>query len=153
MKKFLFLLSVLFLVSETSFGQTVSLEAIRNAESLGATAGPALACNAGKKLEKFELIASYLIGGQASNPKERKELFEFYAAEKLRTYNLQKKSPPSSCSEVLNSFSSLPIFKATVYKDGKVKMPDGKIITPKPLSSDKPRTNMVIKNSSVRKGR
>lgn len=152
MKKILFLLSLIFFCG-TAFGQTVSLEAIRNAESLGATAGPALACNAGKKLEQFELIASYLIGGQASNSKERKELFEFYAAEKLRTYNLQKKSPPTSCNEVLDSFSKLPIFKATVYKDGRVKMPDGKIITPKVMPSENTEKNTTKKKNTHGKGR
>lgn len=149
MKKILLLLSFIS-ASGTAFGQTVPLEAIRNAESLGATAGPALACNAGKRLEKFELIASYLIGGQVSDSKERKELFEFYAAEKLRTYNLQKKSPPSSCSEVLDSFSKLPIFKAIVYKNGDVKMPDGKVIKAKPLPS--PQKN-VKQKKSAKKGR
>ena len=132
----------------TVFGQQRTIKNMTDAEQLGAMAGVALACNAGNKLDDFELIASYLIGGQASTKTERTEAFKSYASEKLRTYNIQKKETPESCEEVLNHFYNLPIFGATVYKDGRVKMPDGKMITPKAQI-----TNTEPKKNEMKKGR
>lgn len=129
-----------------SFGQSRTIKNMTDAEQLGSMAGVALACNAGNKLDDFELIASYLIGGQAATDAERKEAFKAYASEKLRTYNIQKKETPASCEEVLEHFYALPIFGATVYKDGTIKMPDGKIIKPKTEApSPAPAKNIMKK--------
>ena len=107
-----------------------TVEGMTEAEQLGITAGTALACNAGGKLDDFELIASRIIANKSLTEKDEKEGYETYAIAKFNAYNTQRKNPQASCGEVLDSFTRLPIFKSVVYADGGVKMYDGSYLKP-----------------------
>ena len=111
------------------FARSTTLQNMTEAQQLGTWAGIALACNAGNRLDDFELIASRIIGNQATSDEERTTAFKEYASEKLRTYKLQKSKPASSCTQVLEHFDKLPIFRSVVYPDGSVKLPDGKVLS------------------------
>lgn len=119
---------------------TRTLDGINEAQQLGMTAGIALACNAGGKLDDFELIASRIIANKALTPEAEKEGYEEYAVSKFNAYNMQRKNPQASCGEVLDSFSRLPIFKSVVYADGGVKMYDGSYLKPlRPVTKPSPK--------------
>lgn len=122
-------LFLMFFLPLTAQGQT--LNGMNDAQQLGAMAGLALACNAGNRLDDFQLIASYIIANESATDAARKKAFNQYAEEKLRTYNLQRNMPKDDCKNILDTFYSLPIFGSTVYADGTVKFPDGKILKPK----------------------
>ena len=131
MKKIMFLLSVLLSLPHLCYAQ-LGINSMTDAQQLGAMAGVALACNAGSRLDDFELISSYIMGNSAVTDEERTHAFKEYATEKLRTYNLQRDYKPTPCPEVLT-----------------VKLPDGKIIKSKKNSQKKqtgnePRRNYMI---------
>ncbi len=148
MKKIMFLLSVLLSLPHLCYAQ-LGINSMTDAQQLGAMAGVALACNAGSRLDDFELISSYIMGNSAVTDEERTHAFKEYATEKLRTYNLQRDYKPTPCPEVLKHFYNLPIFASIIYSDGTVKLPDGKIIKSKKNSQKKqtgnePRRNYMI---------
>ena len=125
MKKiFIFLFLLPFAV------QAQTLSGMTDAQQLGTFAGLALACNAGNRLDDFQLIAGYIIANQATSEAQRKKAFEQFAEEKMRTYNMQRQEPRESCDVILKHFYNLPIFGATVYADGTVKFADGRILRP-----------------------
>lgn len=136
MRKLLFACLVMTLLPCGLRAQT--LNGMTDAQQLGAMAGLALACNAGNRLDDFQLIASYIIANESPTKAKRQAAFKAYAAEKLRTYNLQKEAPEEDCPAVLKKFYNLPIFGATVYKNGTVKFPDGKVLKA-PSDEDKKR--------------
>ena len=125
MKKIFFFL---FLFPFALHAQT--LNGMSDAQQLGTIAGLALACNAGNRLDDFQLISSYIIANQATSEAQRKKAFEQFAEEKMRTYNMQKAEPRESCKTILEHFYNMPIFGATVYADGTVKFSDGRILKP-----------------------
>lgn len=144
MKRIFFFLFVgLFALS--AHAQT--LNGMTDAQQLGSMAGLALACNAGSRLDDFQLIASYVIADSNPTEAKRQKAFKQFAAEKLRTYNLQKKAPVEECPAILKRFYNLPIFEVTIYRDGSVKFPDGKILKA-PSTQDVKRAEVVAKKKA-----
>lgn len=158
-KKGFFILVTIFLASMATSAYSASRTArgLTEAQQLGITAGLALACNAGSKLDDFELIASRIIANQAPTAKTEQEGYRGFAEWKLRAFKEQKESPQLSCGQVLDNFNALPIFSAIVYADGSVKMPDGKMLRPKrPVSKVNPskaqqKKASVSKENTVKK--
>lgn len=133
-------LSVLF--STSVWANSRTLNGINENEQLGMMAGLALACNAGGKLDDYELIASRILANSSQTDLEEKKAVRQYAQAKFKAYKEQKETPQAGCSEILESFEHLPIFKSVVYADGTLKMPDGKVLKPragaqKPISKKK----------------
>ena len=113
---------------------------LTEAQQLGITAGTALACNAGSKLDDFELIASRIIANKALTSEEEQKGYREFAESKLRAYNEQRHNPQESCGGVLDSFNHLPIFRSVVYADGGLKMYDGSYLKPlRPIKQNKPK--------------
>lgn len=132
MKKSLILGVLLASLSITSvYAQDRTLNGIKENEQLGMMAGLALACNAGAKLDDYELIAGRIVANQAQTDADEKKAIKEYAEAKFNAYQEQKQSPQATCGEVLETFNRLPIFKSVVYVDGTVKLPDGKILKPR----------------------
>jgi hypothetical protein len=121
---------ILFLSGTKVLAQR-TLTGTTETQQLGMAAGAALACGAGQELDDFELIASRIIANKAPSRQREIEELKIYAEEKLRTYNLQRQSPPTDCSTVLNSFKKMSIFSSTIYADGTVKLPDGSFLKPR----------------------
>ncbi|MBR5130163.1 MAG: hypothetical protein IKV03_02940 [Alphaproteobacteria bacterium] len=126
-----FTLGVLFL-SSSVFADSRTLKGINENEQLGMMAGLALACNAGGKLDDYELIASRIIANTSQTNLEQKKAERQYAEAKFKAYKEHKASPKAGCGEILESFSNLPIFRSVVYADGSVKTPDGKMLKTRP---------------------
>ncbi len=111
---------------------------LTEAQQLGITAGTALACNAGSRLDDFELIASRIIANKALTAEEEQKGYREFAESKLRAYNEQRNNPQETCGGVLDSFKHLPIFKSVVYADGGLKMYDGTYLKPlRPIKQNK----------------
>ena len=129
MKKILCLvLTALWIWPAEAYDRT--LEGMTEAQELGITAGLALACNAGAKLDDFELIASRLIANKALTAADEQKGYRQFAEEKFRAYNEQRNHPRESCGGVLDSFNRLPLFQSVVYADGGLKMYDGTYLKP-----------------------
>ena len=126
MCKVIFCLFLGWIISVPVFAQT--LNGMTDAQQLGAMAGLALACNAGNRLDDFQLISSYIIANENPTEEKRQKAFKAFAAEKLRTYNMQKDNPHEDCPTILKHFYNLDIFNCTVFSNGNVKFPDGKIL-------------------------
>ena len=101
------------------------------ANQLGSAAGAAYACNAGKVLEDFEVIASRLLANTAETAEDEQSLDEVYVEAKVRAIKVHKKEHPMSCQEILKRFKNMRIFKFIVYADGSIKMDDGTMMHPK----------------------
>lgn len=123
---------IVLCLSSSVWAGSRTLNGINENEQLGMMAGLALACNAGAKLDDYELIASRLLANTAQTNAEQKQAERQYAEAKFKAYKQHKSSPQASCGEILESFSSLPIFRSVVYADGSVKTPDGKVLKTRP---------------------
>lgn len=127
MKKLcLFVLFCMMTVTATAGSRTIN--GINDNEQLGMMAGLALACNAGGKLDDYELIASRILANTVQTDAEEKKAVQEYAQAKFKAYKEQKNTPQATCGEILDTFNHLPIFKSIVYANGTVKMPDGRIL-------------------------
>jgi len=115
--------------------------ALNLANQLGAAAGAAYACKAGKSLENYEVIASRLLANSVDTAEEERVLDEKYVEAKVEAIRLHEKEHPMPCKEVLKRFNSMKIFNFVVYADGSVKMDDGTMLHPKhpikPVSENK----------------
>ncbi|MBQ7413080.1 MAG: hypothetical protein IJV07_02250 [Alphaproteobacteria bacterium] len=128
MKKILFCLWILF--AGYAWAEDRTTEGLTEAQQLGITAGTALACNAGGKLDDFELIASRIIANKALTAEAEQQGYREYAESKFRAYSEQRSNPQESCGAVLDSFTHLPIFRSVVFADGGLKMYDGTYLKP-----------------------
>jgi len=99
-------------------------------EGLGIVAGQGLACNA-SKYDTFELLArAYLISKASSDAVQAQGMREYNSA-KVNTYVSKQMDGFFECSQIRRDFDNQLIFKSTLYGDGTIKTPDGKIITPR----------------------
>ncbi len=138
MKNIFWAVFFLMLVSSPAVAQRTD-EGLSVPEQLGITAGLAAACQAdADTLKNYELIASRLIANPAPTLDVEHAELKAYAQAKLNAMKDQKKKPQLSCREVLTRFKRQPLFGSVVYRDGTVKLPDGKIVKPKrPLKTKK----------------
>lgn len=104
---------------------------------LGRVAGQGLACKS-QKYHQFELLARALIVSKAANNElQNKGMIEFNTG-KANAFIEIEDSNFADCSDILPSFENQPIFKSVLYSDGRLKMYDGTIITPrKPYDASK----------------
>jgi len=129
MRLVIMLTMILFPVLVSAQNKPVQNSALAN--QLGSAAGAAYACNAGKSLEDFEVIASRLLANTAETAEDERSLDEVYVEAKVRAIKVHKKKHPMSCQEILKRFNNMRIFKFVVYADGSVKMDDGTMLHPK----------------------
>ncbi|MBO7245060.1 MAG: hypothetical protein J6V53_07285 [Alphaproteobacteria bacterium] len=134
-----FCVVISFLISTSVFANSRTMKGVSETEQLGISAGVALACKVDKEqLKNYEMIASRIISNPISSEKAEKEALRLYAQAKLKAYTEQKKQKLMNCAEVLARFEEQEIFNSVVYRDGTIKMPNGKVIKPKrPLKTKK----------------
>lgn len=99
-------------------------------KALGAVAGQALACNS-PKYDTFELLARAIMISKAPTDKMQADGMYTYNEAKANAYVSKQMDGFFECDRFNNVFSKQDIFKATLYRDGTIKMPDGNIITPR----------------------
>ncbi len=129
MKKIIFVLTALFAFNAVAQTPTkipqLSEIPDNSPAAFGTMAGVAYACKAGKKLQDFELIVSYLLVNSAPSKRMEKAFMQEYALAKKTAMEKQERNPPMPCSTFLKQFNSQKIFNSTVMSDGSVKTPDG----------------------------
>lgn len=127
------------LITTPSFATSRTMRGVSETEQLGISAGVALACKVDmEQLKNYEMIASRIIANPLKTDALEKEALRVYAQAKLKAYQEQKKQNLMNCSEVLDRFEEQEIFNSVIYKDGTIKMPNGKVIKPKrPLTKKK----------------
>ena len=130
MKKIIMLLLICMALPVQAMDGERTTEGLTEAQQLGITAGLALACNAGSKLDDFELIASRLIANKALTAEAEQKGYREFAEAKFNAYNEQRNDPKESCGAVLDSFNRLPLFRSVVFADGGLKMYDGTYLKP-----------------------
>ena len=122
------LTAFLLLVAFSATAKDVSY--LEEVQSLGAVAGQGLACNA-SKYDNFELLARAIMVSKAPSDAAQAEGMKAYNEYKATAFISKMRDGLSGCAEINNAFNQQSIFKATLYGDGTLKMPDGKIITPR----------------------
>ena len=123
--------SVLFAFLLFAFNATAKdVSYLEEVQSLGAVAGQGLACNA-SKYDSFELLARAIMVSKAPSDAAQAEGMKAYNEYKATAFISKMRDGLSGCAEINNAFNQQSIFKATLYGDGTIKMPDGKIITPR----------------------
>ncbi len=123
MKKNMYMILLSLMIAQPVWAQNI--KKMSDAEQLGMLAGWAMACGAEKKLEDFEIIASRLLANQSATDELEKHEVQVYTQAKWVALQQQKKGNLADCHEILEGFNNLPLFNATVYADGSVKLPDG----------------------------
>ena len=103
------------------------LEDVRN---LGYVSGEGLACGA-ERYPSYELIArAYLVSKARSDQEQTDGMYEYNKA-KATAYMEKRGDGYWGCEEVNRRFNNQKIFKSTLYKNGTIKLPDGKILKPR----------------------
>lgn len=97
---------------------------------LGTVCGQGLACKS-KKYHQFELLARAIVVGKATSDAQQKEGLQRYVAGKVDAFANMEAHNFSDCDMVLPSFENQTIFKSVLYSDGRLKFPDGTLITPR----------------------
>lgn len=116
------------------------------ARALGAVAGQGLACGS-SKYDTFELLARAIILTKSPNDALQDKALKIFTEEKADVFVAKQLDNFAGCDRIVDVFDAQDIFKATLYGDGTIKMPDGKILTPRnPYDA----SMIYDKNSNVR---
>ncbi|MBR5599337.1 MAG: hypothetical protein IKW39_04775 [Alphaproteobacteria bacterium] len=103
---------------------------IEDVKSFGYVAGEGLACGA-ERYPTYELIArTFLVSSAKSDEEQAKGMFEYNSA-KAEAYMSKKQDGLFGCNEINQRFNNQNIFNSKLYKNGKLKLPDGKVIIPR----------------------
>ena len=130
-KSMLFCAVMVLLFNLVAHADVRTAKGVPETEQLGLSAGVALACGVDRdQLKNYEMIASRLIVNPLKTDVAEKEALNAYAKAKLKAFKEQKQRNLIPCADVLKRFENQEIFKAVVYRDGTVKMPNGKVIKP-----------------------
>jgi len=100
------------------------------ARALGAIAGQGLACGSAK-YDTFELLARAIILTKAPNDELMDKGLKIFTEEKADVFVSKQLDNFADCANIVSRFDAQDIFKITLYGDGTLKMPDGKILTPR----------------------
>lgn len=135
---------LVFLVLATPVSAQMAYE--DEARALGAVAGQGLACGS-SKYDTFELLARAIILTKSPNDSLQSKALKIFTEEKADVFVSKQLDNFADCGRIVERFDAQDIFKATLYADGTVKMPDGQILTPR-----QPYDASMIydKNSNVR---
>lgn len=103
---------------------------IEEVRALGAIAGQGLACGSAK-YDTFELLARAILLTKSPSDKLQSDAIYAYSEEKANAYISKEMDGFYDCAAINRRFDKQDIFKAVLYGDGTIKMPDGQILTPR----------------------
>ena len=96
----------------------------------GQVSGIGLACNA-KYYPAYETIVRAYLLSAARSDEEQAQGMQVFNDAKVEAFLDKEDSDLLDCDELRDRFDSQVILKTKLYKDGTLKMPDGKIIRPR----------------------
>ena len=126
MKKFLLLCSVF-----ASFASAVSAQMpyMEEVKALGTVSGQGMACGS-SRYTTFEMLARAIMLTKAPDLETMNEAMYAYNQAKANAYMSKQMDGFYECPLIVRRFDNQDIFNITLYADGSLKMPDGKIIKP-----------------------
>lgn len=127
MKKIALLIAMLLSLSPDVRAQMPYIEEVK---ALGAVAGQGLACGS-SKYDTFEMLARAILLSKSPSDKLQNEAIYAYSEAKANSYISKQMDGFYECTQIIRRFDQQEIFKAVLYADGTLKMPDGEIITPR----------------------
>lgn len=120
-------LAIILLLGALSVAKADYIEDVKN---LGYASGEGLACGA-SRYKSYELVArAYLVSSARSDSEQAEGMYAYNTA-KARAYMKKRADGLLGCSEINARFDKQKIFNTKLYKNGTLKMPDGKIIKPR----------------------
>lgn len=137
MKKILFYAVLFFGVTESCLAATKQPTYQEEMYILGAISGEGLACKS-QKYHKFELLARAMVVSKAANAEMEEEGLRSFSEGKVNAFVAMEEKGFADCQAILEQFDNQKIFKSTLYSDGRIKLYDGTMITPrKPYDASK----------------
>lgn len=131
MKKLLIALVLLLgFVSETRAAKNLTY--LEEMQQLGDVAGQGLGCRA-RKYQKYELLARAILVAKAPDDKTQQQGMITYNSAKVDAFASILDNNYDGCSTIINSFNQQKIFQSVLYADGKIKLYDGTLLTPRKL--------------------
>lgn len=125
MKKVLIAITFLCLTASS-----VCADYLEDVKNLGYISGEGIACDA-PRYRSYELVArAYLISSARSDKEQSAGMYAYNEA-KANAFLKKRKEGLYDCGEVRERFENQEIFKTKLYKNGKLIMPDGKVIKPR----------------------
>lgn len=103
---------------------------IEEVKALGAISGQGLACGS-SKYDTFELLARAILLTKSPSDKLQNDAVYVYSEAKANAYMSKEMDGFYECAAINRRFDNQEIFKAVLYADGTIKMPDGQILTPR----------------------
>lgn len=98
--------------------------------ALGTISGLGLACKS-QKYHQYELLARAIVVSKAANDQMQEDGMQRFNAGKTETFMKMEASNFADCDIIRQEFDNQKIFQSTLYSDGKIKMYDGTLITPR----------------------
>ena len=98
--------------------------------ALGTVSGMGLACKS-QKFHQFELLARAIMVGKAANDQMQKEGMQRYNEGKAEAFMNLEANRFAGCDDMRRRFDNQKIFQSTLYSDGKIRLYDGTMITPR----------------------
>lgn len=129
MKK-IFVISILSAITVATNVWAESVSYTDEVKALGYVAGQGMACGASKS-QTFEMLARAILITKAVSNKAQADAMYTYNNSKADAYFAKQADGMYDCSDIVRRFDSQPIYQATLYADGSIKMPDGKLFTPR----------------------
>ncbi len=120
----------LFFIALIYTNNAVCSDYLKDVENLGYVSGEGLACGA-QKYPSYETIARAYMVSSAKSDKEQADGMYMYNQAKVKGYTRKKASGLIGCDEVNIRFNNQKILQSKLYKNGTIKLPDGKIIKPR----------------------
>ena len=125
-----FLLTATVALSMSFSAQAQKIGYIDEVKTLGYIAGQGMACGA-SKFQTFEMLARAILITKAPNNKMQAKAMYAYNNAKADGYFAKQADGFFECNEINQRFDNQPIYEATLYADGTIKMPDGKVFKPR----------------------
>lgn len=129
MKKFIFNIVCWLGSVSVAFAQA-QVPYLEEVRALGLVSGQGMACGA-SKFDTFEMLARAILITKASSDRQQAEGMKVYNEAKADAYISKQMDGFYECDKINRRFDGQPIFQATLYADGTIKMPDGQIFTPR----------------------
>ncbi len=121
------ILAALFMAAGPAAAQMPYIEEVK---ALGAISGQGLACGS-SKYDTFELLARAILLTKSPSDKLQNDAIYAYSEAKANAYMSKEMDGFYECASINRRFDNQEIFKAVLYADGTIKMPDGQILTPR----------------------
>ena len=130
MQKIIALFALFLTINQTWAKDSPTLGYIDEMEALGTVSGTAMACGS-PKYETFEMLARAILVTKAASDEMQAKGMKAFNFAKVKAFVSKQKDSLLDCDEINARFDKQKIFKTTLYRDGTIKMYDGKVFRPR----------------------